>query len=216
MDITRILTSEEFIEFNPILESWLDIIKNFQTKDTIRAPYWYTERANIGLFAAAATKNNWTTLEEFHRNKSKDNVKDKIKVSLGRLDLWLYNGSNSFFIEAKQVWPNITKKIKSNLINWSLEDAIIDAQKHKKSDQRLIAMSFIVPRIKISDNTRMDNRIQALVGSIKLEQNCFIAWSFLDKYHEVQNGDKFFPGIIVVAREVLHKTEPQPSVPSVP
>ena len=201
MDISGILISDEFLKFKSILESWLGLIMTFQTKDTIKAPYWYTERANIGLFSAAATKNNWTTLEEFHRNKNKG----KDKISLGRLDLWMYDGLNSFFVEAKQVWPNITKNIKTDFISWSLEDAIVDSQKHKKADHRLLAMSFIVPRIDISNNSQIESRVKALVSSLKLGENSFIAWSFLDRYREVQNVKKIFPGIIVVAREVFHQ-----------
>src|SRR5208337_1881210 len=86
--------------WSPLIENWLLLIKHYCCIYTEYGdvPYFYNERANIGILSAAAWKAGWTALKEFgSRKRGKKN---------GRTDLYIWDGNRNKgeYIEAKLGW----------------------------------------------------------------------------------------------------------------
>ena len=81
-----------------LLEEWILLLKRYCRFMGDDAPYFYSERANIGVLAAAAWRAGWVALEEFGIRK---HTKQK-----GRADLWFWpiDQDKEEYIEAKQKW----------------------------------------------------------------------------------------------------------------
>lgn len=85
-----------------LLRSWLDVMKRFHEAQRDDWPYWYTERSNCSMLAAAA----WTqgiAIEEFDVKRKR---KPGGKARNGRCDLWIKIGSLDCAMEFKQLWPS--------------------------------------------------------------------------------------------------------------
>ena len=83
----HIIPNKRLSDWENIIEEWALLIDRYCriTKDD--APYWYTERANIGVLAGACWRAGYVALEEFQFQKGYSN---KPKWS-GRADLWCEN-----------------------------------------------------------------------------------------------------------------------------
>ncbi len=182
----------------PVLENWLEMLAKFNACTNIKVPYWHNERTNVSLLAAAATVSGWQVLEEFHKNK----IGYDGKASKGRLDLWLHKETDSFFIEAKQDWPSISGRVCPNAISASMELSVTDTKRLLPTDHRLLALTFVVPRILHSRLSSFDKRIERLVELQKDPGNDMYAWSFLDRYRNSTDGKYLYPGVLLVAKEV--------------
>lgn len=71
-------------EWQTLFEEWILAVERFCRLSPGDAPYWYTERANVGTLAGAAWRCGWIALEEFQGDKSEQSLGWR-----GRLDLWL-------------------------------------------------------------------------------------------------------------------------------
>jgi len=101
------------------------------------APFYYTERANVGVLSGAAWKAGWLALEEF-------GVKKRGKKR-GSCDLYIHSidGKQGEYIEAKHTWS-----IKS--ASDALSQAKGDARKllvRKNEEALVIAVVFVAPSI---------------------------------------------------------------------
>jgi hypothetical protein len=117
----------------PIVGSWFRVMdryceqvdwmhsKSFRKKkeqgywNGVDCPWWYTERANIGLLAAAATRKGLVTLEEFNDDK----VWQRAGYA-GRVDLMIWRGPRikAAAFEAKQAWAHIEQS--RGDVEWSI------------------------------------------------------------------------------------------------
>lgn len=157
-DIVRIGTTMPLKGLNPLLRAWCELSLSYcrihQFEDN---PWWWTERASVGLLAAAAWQcKGWTALEEYGSRKRKGQVpKDGVSTDRnnGRIDLWLCHGTRSFVIEAKQAWQSIGCRSSgddpkvANATNAAWED--IGKVEAHEADTRLAA-TFVVPFIPLS------------------------------------------------------------------
>lgn len=84
---------EELVSLRPILKTWTELVlkysNSFLQGDTC---YWFNERANISMLAAAAWKprGGWLALEEFSTYKHGEDA----ALKNGRCDLWISQPSN--------------------------------------------------------------------------------------------------------------------------
>lgn len=102
----------------PVLQAWIDgtqrYVNLFQGDDL---PYWYNERANVGMLSAAAWQAGMVALEEFQSLKyavpsldatsTPDNSPALNPHRKGRCDLYLANATEEFYIEAKVTYPRL-------------------------------------------------------------------------------------------------------------
>lgn len=182
-----------------LFEEWILAIERYCRLVPGKAPYWYTERANVGLLAGAAWRSGWIALEEFQANKTEDNVGWR-----GRLDLWLRSALASYVIEAKLEWVNLNGSLTEAGIN-SLSEACSDVQNLSLMEpQTRVGISFCVPYIRRSFATGVDERIQSLLDRLKEVNHDAISWCFPSYTRALldRTQEEVYPGIILLARLV--------------
>lgn len=147
----------------PLLKVWLELIREYCSANRwTDNPWWYNERANIGLLAGAAWRagNGWHSLEEFPTTKrfSASGTRKKINPTVpkkgvekecparGRCDLYVSHSSNAFAIEAKQAWVNLAPQAKADRVAAALKRAMDDAGNlHAGEADTRVAAVFVVP-----------------------------------------------------------------------
>ena len=98
--------------WDALLEEWILSIERFSRITNGDVPYWYNERANIGVLAAAAWRCGRIALEEFQYEKidvSSNGETDETAQNHwnGRCDLWISNDRSAEIVEAKFKWLNM-------------------------------------------------------------------------------------------------------------
>src|SRR5580704_19480546 len=136
-----------------------DYINGESRKD---CPYWYSERPQIGFFAAAVWRSGFTALEEYRSSKKKIGG-DK----LGRCDLYVNIQGDSFECEAKRLWLELGEDVEPSVkrichnLNWAGADV-----KKLKSGKGL-ALCFVTPVINTSKRNESHFRMKKLIGFLK-------------------------------------------------
>jgi hypothetical protein len=191
--------SSRLQDWESLFEEWILAIERYCRLVPDKAPYWYTERANVGLLAGAAWRSGWIALEEFQANRTEDNVGWR-----GRLDLWLRSASAAYVIEAKLEWVSLTSHLVEPGIN-SLDEACSDVLNLVLTeDQTRVGIAFCVPYIKRNLASQVDQKVGDLLDLLNRVNHDAIAWCFpsctralLDRKQE-----EVYPGIILLARIV--------------
>ena len=113
-----IKNKRQFGHWATTLEEWhLAIERYCRITEGADNPYWYNERANIGILAGAAWRSGKIALEEFQMQKIVFTENGTLEESpkkekSGRCDLWISDGNKSEFIEAKFKWINMVSENK--------------------------------------------------------------------------------------------------------
>lgn len=109
------ITHPSLESLRPVLQAWVDGIEQYvQLFAGNDLPYWYNERANVGMLSGAAWKAGWVALEEFQSQKMRNpnqcanRTPTSAEPYRGRCDLYVANHDVEFFIEAKACYPLIT------------------------------------------------------------------------------------------------------------
>jgi hypothetical protein len=127
MDSVIVHCDSSLKSLKPILRSWFKVQREYA--DTVKGdlPWWYLERPQIGLLAAAAVKEGAIALEEWGTKKGQK----KHKTKTGRNDLWLQHKGREWFIEAKYHRCNLSddKKTCTKSLVKFLKKAKRDADK---------------------------------------------------------------------------------------
>ena len=113
-------------------EQWTAIHRRYARIMTNDAAYWYTERTNVGVLAQAAWACGLVALEEYQAKKAASLEGDDPRS--GRCDLWLANGRQGHFIEAKQRYLHLRSNKMTEIINDCLERAYDDAVATRESE----------------------------------------------------------------------------------
>jgi len=188
--------NEKLLHWKNLLTQWLALTTYYCDFMEDDAPYYYTERANIGVLAGAAWKSGWISLEEFGARKRGKRQ--------GRCDLYIYPSNREIgeYIEAKHIY-NI-----SQTKPW-LDKAIIDAAKlrpYKEESAVKIGVLFITPGIheKFSSNL-IDQINQFIKTAAKISCDIF-AYSFPASARELRGGGQYkniiYPGVLLLAQVV--------------
>jgi hypothetical protein len=190
-------------EWEGIIEEWFLLIDRFCRITKGDAPYWYTERANIGLLAGACWRAGFIALEEFQYEKGYPN---KPKWN-GRVDLWCENEKTSTLVEAKMKVISLNSKGVSNTLESILDIACKDAKKSKggQGDLTALGMIFVPVYIPVKHKNGVDQKISAMVKEIKQEfKGDMIFWHFPSVSRELigKSEKSYWPGLFVIARKV--------------
>lgn len=86
-------------ELRPVLKMWARLVKRYSRETEADAAFWYTERANVGVFAAAAWSLGGIALEEWKEKK-----RAGAESRNGRVDLYFSVDATECRAEAKLVW----------------------------------------------------------------------------------------------------------------
>lgn len=140
-----------------VLRKWIRELKRYELAMN-DVPWWYTERASVGMLAAAAVRLGWTALEEYSVEKGPRPVKDrkltpeekKVRHK-GRCDLYLCDesGKIDFAIEAKQAWQSIQTDNEASQVVRQWQVVHDDANRLVKEEADLkVAAVFVVPYLR--------------------------------------------------------------------
>lgn len=196
-----VLPIKSLAYWEPIIEEWVLMIDRYCRIWKDDAPYWYTERANIGLLAGACWRAGFLSLEEFQWKKGYVNKPKYI----GRADLWIGNESRDVIVEAKMKRLSLSSNGPSKTIGPVLK-AAYDAAKSSKGNQNMDAfgMVFISAYAIEAKKDNIDDLIKKMAKQLGEDfKDCMIFWHFPSETRTVLHNDKkIYPGLFSVARKV--------------
>lgn len=197
---------EELVPLRPILKTWTELVLRYSdTFPQDDACYWFNERANVSMLAAAAwkTRGDWLALEEFSTYKYGEDA----ALKNGRCDLWISrpNNDTSFAIEAKQVWQRIGDRVEDTYqrVREGMTRARRDASKlHKTEAKTRVAGCFVVPSIPASQ-AKGESFRKSLAKWLKdLQENVpadAIASVFPESSESLEAGNgRIYPGVCLL------------------
>lgn len=197
---------EELLPIRPILKTWTELVLKYSDSfPQDDACYWFNERANISMLAAAAwkTRGDWLALEEFSTYKHGEDS----ALKNGRCDLWISrtNSETSFAIEAKQVWQGIGDFVgdRYQRVREGMACARKDASKlHKTEAKTRVAGCFVVPSIPASQvngesfRKRLAKWLKDLQGEVHADA---IASVFPESSELLEAGNgRIYPGVCLL------------------
>lgn len=176
--------------WDALIEEWNLSIERFsRITDGEDVPYWYNERTNIGVLAAAAWRCGRIALEEFQYEKidvssSGETAETDQKKWIGRCDLWISNDRVEEIVEAKFKWLNMCSKQIAELAIPCLDEAVSDAVKTKGYDEiKALGVAFL-PVYAKSDKVGNHDALEKLISetitiiSARKFPADLIAWNF--------------------------------------
>ncbi|MGY2236996.1 hypothetical protein ACW9ID_18385 [Pseudomonas gingeri] len=181
------------LEFlRPALERWFDCIDRYnQVLGDGQAPYWFNERANLGLLSAAAWAAEMVTLEHFQTKKQAEEDDRN-----GRCDLHIATSEASAYIRANQRWPRFNNL---NLMP-ALLDAVGDARKVSHPHHLKLGCLFVSPYKPQQSPSPED--LQDMVDDLQKANSCAVAWYFPYPYRKLHNeAGHYHPGIALLFKE---------------
>jgi hypothetical protein len=195
---------------NGVLDNWIKantfIAKSWKADGDV--PWWYNERASLGLLAGSAFKADGIAFEEITADKRKTSARRrKSKPYLGRTDIYLKIGNHEFIGEAKQCWSGATAMSSNPIISIekNLSAACSDVRQTKAFGQRRLGILFAIPYIKKSSRNKMDERIEGWIEWIQNVDCSCCAWVFpADSRHAefTRRDENLYPGIALLIRKV--------------
>jgi hypothetical protein len=192
--------------FKPILENWCKIVVSWCDRISWEdCPWWYGERASLGLFALAAWEFGTAPIEEYSTEKGKGRAR-----YTGRGDLLIPIGEKDYIIEAKQKWISISHRVTKGEIK--LDDAILyvcdDVRNSTEFRGKRAGLVFAVPYLPESEEEFMDERLGEFVHMLRDRDDCAVAWVFPEQArcgYELEGY--LYPGIAVLIRPLRRTCE---------
>ena len=184
----------------PLVEEWMLAIERYCRIDKGDAPYWYNERANIGVLSGAAWRCGRITLEEFQYEKEKEDG-----AVQGRADLWIGfekgSSSDEEIIEAKFRELSLQSQSPIEIAEKQLSDALVDAEVTRgKDDIRSIGVSFLWITVLKKKADNLSDLILNFIEKIKGTTFGLMAWSFpVEMQKSDPESNYLSPGIIMMA-----------------
>ncbi len=181
------------------LEYWIKNIDNYvKIFDGDDLPYWFNERANVGVLAAAAWQADFVSLEEHQVDK----ISSESTSKKGRNDLYISSEEEQLYIEAKVVFPNIANinRLKKS-IDLRMDKAIADTKKLEE-DLPKATLVFIAPYSKDKKMANTDE-IDNFKSLIMNHSSPVKAWAFPKmKKPPVSHDGKYYPGVALIMTDV--------------
>lgn len=213
-----------------LLNAWIKAVERY-TKTFQDNPWWYNERASLSVLAGAAwTLKDWFALEEFSTIKRMRTLSpglDEGHLRNGRCDLFIRNPEESFAIEAKQAVQGIGYRANgATYMNKALKAAWDDVgDLFNWEANRRFAVTFVVPVIPLSEvRIGTGRRVRICPRKVSASLNL---WLTDDPYFPGRSlkptqfayifpkvgstnyvdGDRYFPGIVVIFDERLRANQ---------
>lgn len=188
----------------PVLRKWAWVINEYCESHSKDAPYYYSERSNVGLLAAAAWACGFGALEEYPCDRVWDD-----NESRGRSDLYLYDRQNGASVEAKQCW--LGREGDAESVNVLLAEANRQVNANPEQIQRL-ALVFATPHISADGLTEkaLADFIEHAKTVVHESEAHLIGWVFPEskglkfKAEDAYGKRRAWPGVLVAIR-AAHK-----------
>lgn len=232
-DISTIVTTTSAAKkLRPVFESWTEVLDAYCRRESYEdALWWYNERATLSSFAGAAWRvpsKRWMAIEEFSSTKRKrakpmgktadalSPVEGKVEsgvVGVGRVDLYLSNGSTSFAIEAKQAWQPVKGRPGDGgtYMRKAIDGAWHDAGRltADEADHRF-ACTFVVPHFSAKVLSQKNGDISELLqewldsevrGGAKQSFDAVVCHFPAKTRSLVSHNTNIFPGVVLLIQE---------------
>lgn len=154
----------------PVLQQWIKIMNQYQSKTENDAIWWYNERASLSSFAGAVWKSGGIAIEEASNPKKSRRRRSK-KRRWGRADLSVEHNDSWYALEAKQVWVSVNSSAAVNQIKAALSRAKGDVQRVHPYDAQRVAAVFISPWVPQSQKEDIVPLINNFISRLKEEVN---------------------------------------------
>jgi hypothetical protein len=201
-----------FHEWHALLEEWPLVIDRFARVTEGDAPYWYTERTNCGVIAAAAWRAGMVALEEYQVKKTAASETAAPKMSHatrnGRCDLWIGSDTASLAIEAKHKWRDLSS-VKLIPLSLDVLKLAVSNAKETKGDSKdpTAGIAFIplyIKRKKAPTETELTEILNKIAvtfeTSSSLARTDLVAWCFPHamRGHTDEKTKNALPGILML------------------
>ena len=193
---------QKFSYLSPVLNEWIKCVNYYV--DLFNAddlPYWYNERANVGILAGAAWKAGFVALEEYQTEK----ISSEGECIKGRNDIYISNADHHACIEAKVIFPDISENNCNKLINSGLANAVSDAREVAEDAEDIdkLGIVFIAP-YSGNKNKASDKEVMAFIELIENHRAPIKAWCFHNNAQKpMSHDDRYYPGVAMLMEQVL-------------
>ncbi|AXK53172.1 hypothetical protein [Pseudomonas protegens] len=187
------IISNPKLEFlRPMLERWFDCIDRYNAvRGDSETPYWFDEKANLGLLSAAAWMAEMISLEH---SPSKKQQEDGARNA--RTDLYLATKDERAYIQSTQRWP----RVNSLHLTQPLLDIASDARKISYPSDLRLGCLFVAPQK--AQHSASPEELQDMLDELQKEHCCAVAWYFPYAYRKLHNeSGHYYPGIAVLFKE---------------
>ncbi|MCQ6257668.1 hypothetical protein [Pseudomonas sp. Q11] len=187
------IISNPKLEFlRPVLERWFDCIDRYNAvRGDNDTPYWFDEKANLGLLSAAAWMAEMVTLQNTPTRKQNEEGERNVSA-----DLLIAGTEERAFIQATQRWP----KVKSLNLNQPLLDVTSDAKRISYSSDLRLGCLFVAPQK--AQQSATPEELQDMIDELQKENTCAVAWYFPYAYRKLRNeAGHYHPGIAVLFKQ---------------
>ena len=187
------IISNPKLEFlRPVLERWFDCIDRYNAvRGDNDTPYWFDEKANLGLLSAAAWMAEMVTLQNTPTRKQNEEGERN-----GSADLFIAGTEERAFIQATQRWP----KVKNLNLTQPLLDITSDAKRISYSSDLRLGCLFVAPQK--AQQSATPEELQDMIDELQKENTCAVAWYFPYAYRKLRNeAGQYHPGIAVLFKQ---------------
>lgn len=187
------IISNPRLEFlRPLLERWFDCIDRYNAvRGDNDTPYWYDEKANLGLLSAAAWMAEMITLQNTQTRKQ---IEDGERNA--RADLLIASSEARAYLQATQRWP----RVNGLNLTQALAEITSDARRISYSSDLKLGCLFVAPQK--AQHGATPEELQDMVDDLQKENTCAVAWYFPYAYRKLHNeAGNYHPGIAVLLKE---------------
>lgn len=198
------VSDQSLNDFPSFFESWFEVIHDYEEKtrfgemygDSI---YWYNERANVGAFASALSRNKISVIEEYTCQKGEGNNR-----RLGRADISFFCHDKWYLAEAKIHWRKISPPSKIVLHDKIVSKSLGDAKDSWLGDSGTIplGLNFIVPYIDPSCKSNVSEYVMSCIEQLeKVNTDFFWAYCAPGRLRYIQSsrkGNYYYPMVVMI------------------
>lgn len=187
------IISNPRLEFlRPLLERWFDCIDRYNAvRGDNDTPYWYDEKANLGLLSAAAWMAEMVTLQNTQTRKQ---IEDGERNA--RADLLIASSEARAYLQATQRWP----RVNGLNLTQALAEITCDARRISYSSDLKLGCLFVAPQK--AQHGATPEELQDMVDDLQKENTCAVAWYFPYAYRKLHNeAGNYHPGIALLLKE---------------
>lgn len=187
------IISNPKLEFlRPMLERWFDCIDRYNAvRGDNDTPYWFDEKANLGLLSAAAWMAEMVTLQNAPTRKQNEEGERNVSA-----DLLIASTEERAFIQATQRWP----KVNNLNLTQPLQEATSDAKRISYASDLKLGCLFVSPQK--AQQSATPEELQDMIDDLQKENTCAVAWYFPYAYRKLRNeAGHYHPGIAVLFKQ---------------
>jgi hypothetical protein len=181
-----------------LLDEWCNVHERYCCSVPGDAIFWYGERSNVGALAAAASRKDWITLEEFEQDK----IVRRCEAN-GRGDLFLKGPASEEYIESKQVWcrdgsPHRTERVVENIKKACRDARCLSIE--EDVDGPRVGVVFAIASHRKSEDIPPDF-LHGLIETVSDRLDA-AAWCFPSLSHELVSEGRNYLGVLLLAKAV--------------